>query len=89
MFRLRISPEVRKELEAVYARNGLTLTDAINVFFQQSLNAGGFPFPVTEENAEIVKAKAMARLVRELKAGDECTELYEEKDALRLLGVDQ
>ena len=38
MFRLRISPEVRKELEAVYARNGLTLTDAINVFFQQSLN---------------------------------------------------
>ena len=87
--RLRISPEVRKELEAVYARNGLTLTDAINVFFQQSLNAGGFPFPVTEENAEIVKAKAMARLVRELKAGDECTELYEEKDALRFLGVDQ
>ena len=78
-----------KELEAVYARNGLTLTDAINVFFQQSLNAGGFPFPVTEENAEIVKAKAMARLVRELKAGDECTELYEEKDALRFLGVDQ
>ena len=44
---------------------------------------------MTEENAEIVKAKAMARLVRELKAGDECTELYEEKDALRLLGVDQ
>ena len=89
MFRLRISPEVRRELEAVYARNGLTLTDAINVFFQQSLNAGGFPFPVTEENAEIVKAKALAQLVRELKTGDECTEVYEEKDALRLLGVEQ
>ena len=35
MFRLRINPEVRRDLEAVYARNGLTLTDAINVFFQQ------------------------------------------------------
>ena len=89
MFRLRISPEVRRELEAVYARNGLTLTDAINVFFQQSLNAGGFPFPVTEENAEIIKAKALARLVRELKAGEDCTELYEETDALRLLGLEQ
>ena len=33
MFRLRINPEVRRDLEAVYARNGLTLTDAINVFF--------------------------------------------------------
>ena len=89
MFRLRISPEVRRELEAVYARNGLTLTDAINVFFQQSLNAGGFPFPVTEENAEIIKTKALARLVRELKEGEDCTELYEETDALRLLGLNQ
>ena len=89
MFRLRISPEVRRELEAVYARNGLTLTDAINVFFQQSLNAGGFPFPVTVENAEIIKTKALARLVRELKEGEDCTELYEEMDALRLLGLNQ
>ena len=89
MFRLRINPEVRKELEAVYARNGLTLTDAINVFFQQSLNAGGFPFPVTEDNAELIKAKALARLARELKAGDDCTELYDEKEALRLLGAEE
>ena len=43
VFRLRVNPAVRKELEAVYAKNGLTLTDAVNVFFQQSLNAGGFP----------------------------------------------
>ena len=51
MFRMRINPEVRQNLEAVYAKNGLTLTDAVNVFFQQSLNAGGFPFQVTEGNA--------------------------------------
>ena len=89
MFRLRINPEVRRDLEAVYARNGLTLTDAINVFFQQSLNAGGFPFPVTEDNADLVKAKALARLARELKAGDDCTELYAEEEALRLLGAEE
>ena len=40
VFRVRINPEIKQELESVYAKNGLTLTDAINVFFQQSLNAG-------------------------------------------------
>ncbi len=89
VFRLRVNPEVRRELEAVYAKNGLTLTDAINVFFQQSLNAGGFPFQVTEDNAEIVKAKALARLVKELEAGDDCAELYTEDEALRILGTDK
>ena len=73
MFRIRMNPEIREELEQIYAKTGLTLTDAINVFFQQSLNAGGFPFAVTEDNAEIVKAKALARLVKELKKGDDCT----------------
>lgn len=60
MFRIRINPVLRKQLEDVYGKNGLTLTDAVNVFFQQSLNAGGFPFEVNENNAEIIKAKAMA-----------------------------
>ena len=41
MFRMRINPEIRSRLERVYAQNGLSLTDAVNVFFQQSLNAGG------------------------------------------------
>lgn len=89
VFRLRVNPEIRKELEAVYAKNGLTLTDAVNVFFQQSLNAGGFPFQVTENNAELVKAKAMTRLMKELKKGDDCTEVYSEEEAMRILGVDE
>ena len=88
MFRMRINPEIRKKVEAVYEKNGLTLTDAVNVFFQQSLNAGGFPFPVTEENAALVKAKALSRLVRELKAGDACTQSVSEEEAMRLLGVE-
>ena len=71
-----------------YEKNGLSLTDAVNVFFQQSLNAGGFPFAVTEENAELVKAKALSRLMKELQKGDECAESYSEEEALRLLGVE-
>ena len=88
VFRIRVNPEVRKDLEAVYAKNGLTLTDAVNVFFQQSLNAGGFPFPVTEGNAEIVRTKSLTRLMKELQKGDDCAESYTEEEALRMLGAE-
>ncbi|MGM9614934.1 MAG: type II toxin-antitoxin system RelB/DinJ family antitoxin [Oscillospiraceae bacterium] len=88
MFRIRVNPEVRRKLEEVYAKNGLTLTDAVNVFFQQSINAGGFPFPVTEENAAVIKAKAMSRLVKELQKGDECSVSYSEAEARKMLGLD-
>lgn len=87
MFRIRMNPEIREELERIYAKNGLTLTDAVNVFFQQSLNAGGFPFAVNEDNAEIIKAKALSRLMKELQKGDECTEMYSADDARKLLGL--
>ena len=89
MFRMRVNPNVRQELEQVFAKNGLTLTDAVNVFFQQSLNAGGFPFSVTEDNAAVVKAKALSRLVKELQKGDECAISYSEEEARRMLGVDE
>ena len=88
MFRFRINPEIRKQVEEVYARNGLTFTQALNIFIQQSLNAGGFPFQVSEENAEFVKAKAMERLMKELDAGKNSGALVDEADAYRMLWVD-
>lgn len=89
MFRMRINPEVRQDLEAVYAKNGLTLTDAVNVFFQQSLNVGGFPFSVTTDNAEIVKAKALSRLMKELDAGIADPTSYSGDEVYRMLGVEK
>lgn len=32
MFRIQINPVLRKQLEDMYGKNGLTLTDAVNVF---------------------------------------------------------
>ncbi len=87
MFRMRINPVIRQNLEAVYAKNGLTLTDAVNVFFQQSLNAGGFPFQVTEDNAEVIKAKALNRLVKELDEGISDPVSYSENEVYQILGV--
>ena len=89
MVRIRINPVLRKQLEDVYGKNGLTLTDAVNVFFQQSLNAGGFPFEVNENNAEIIKAKAMARLMKELKAAQEDATIHSEDEVYAMFGVEK
>ena len=89
MFRMRINPEVLQNLECVYAKNGLTLTDAVNVFFQQSLNAGGFPFQVTEDNAEMIRAKALNRLMKELDEGIDDPISYSEDEVYQMFGVER
>ena len=87
-YHFRINPQVRKEVEAIYAKSGLSFTQAINIFIQQSLNAGGFPFPVTADNAEYVRAEAMKRLMKELEDGKASGELTDEEEAYRILGED-
>ena len=87
VFRIRMNSEIKNELEEIFAKNGLTLTDAVNVFFQQVLNTGGFPFSVTEDNAEKMKAKALSKLMKELEIGMNCTESYSEEETKKILGL--
>ena len=51
MFRIRMNPEIREELEQIYAKT------------------------------------ALARLVKELKKGDDCTESYSAEQARAMLGI--
>ena len=89
VFRIRINSEIKNELEEVFAKNGLTLTDAVNVFFQQALNTGGFPFSVTENNAENMKANALIKLLKELEIGIKSTESYSEEESKKMLNCIQ
>lgn len=68
-FQMRINPEIKARIEELYARQGLTMTDAVNLFLQQSLNINGLPFLVSPENAGQLKAKAMQRLLDEVQQG--------------------
>lgn len=90
-FQMRINPEVRQQVEDVYAKYGLTLTDAVNIFFQQSLNESGLPFLLSEENAAYMKAKAASRLTAELQKGWDSvkseSDWISEEDAYRILGA--
>lgn len=87
-YHFRINPEVRKEIESLYAKSGLSFNQAINIFIQQSLNAGGLPFPVTADNAEYMKAEAMKRLMKELDMGKNSGELVDEAEVYRMMGVE-
>jgi addiction module RelB/DinJ family antitoxin len=41
---IRIDPEIKSEVETIYARYGMSVTEAINIFLYQSRNIGGLPF---------------------------------------------
>ena len=91
-FQMRINPEIKQQVERIYAKQGLTLTDAINIFIQQSLNVEGLPFLASPENAAYLKAKAMRRLLDEVQSGWDSAERngwVSEEDAYRQLGVDE
>ena len=68
-FQMRMNPEIKQRAEQLYASYGLNLTDAINIFIQQSLNVEGLPFLLSPENEEYMKNKALKRLMAELDAG--------------------
>ena len=90
---MRINPQVRQEAETVFARYGLSLTDAVNIFLQQSLNESGLPFLLSPENAEYMKAKAAGRLKAEIQKGWDSVQKerdwVDEKEAYRMLGVEE
>ena len=43
---LRVEPEIKKDVEKLLNRLGLSTTDAINIFLNQIVLTGGLPFPV-------------------------------------------
>ena len=91
-FQMRINPDVKQQVEDIYARQGLTFTDAVNIFIQQSLNMEGLPFLVSPENEAYMKDKAMHRLMAEIQRGWSSAEKdgwVSEEDAYRLLGVEE
>ena len=57
---IRIDPEVKADVEAIYSRYGMSVTDAINVFLYTSRITGGLPFDLrpSKPNAETMEAIA-------------------------------
>ena len=91
-FQLRMNPDVKQRAEQVYANYGLNLTEAINIFIQQSINMEGLPFLLSPENEAYMKAKAYKRLMAELEASWKSAEedgWISEEEAIRRLEMDE
>ena len=56
----RINPDLKEQADALFAALGLSTADAIRLFLQQSVNAGGLPFQpsVKRPNADTLAALA-------------------------------
>lgn len=70
-FQVRINSEIKKKVEEIYAKAGMTLTDAFNSFLQQSINVEGLPFLATQNSKEAMKEQALAMLLMDLKRAEE------------------
>lgn len=70
-FQVRINSDIKKRLENIYAKTGMTLTEAFNTFIQQSLNVEGLPFLVTQNSKDVLREQALAVLMMDLKNAEE------------------
>ena len=66
VFQLRMNKEVKDAAEELFSRCGLTLTDALNLFIQQSLNCDGIPFEISGNRRNITKEQALDILLAKL-----------------------
>lgn len=59
---IRTDDETKKSIEYLYGRFGLTVSDAVNIFFNKSLMAHGLPFDMRlSYNQETLDALQEAR----------------------------
>ncbi len=90
-FQMRINPEIKKQVENLYAKCGMTLTDAVNAFFQQSLNVGGLPFLMNQNSKETLRQQAIELLLLEIAIGEKSVsseaDWISEEDMLSEFGV--
>lgn len=60
VFNIRTEPQTKKAVEELYAQFGITVSDAVNIFFNKSLMVHGIPFEVNMKvpNTETLEALA-------------------------------
>ena len=58
----QVSPELKKQAEAVFAAIGLSTADAIHMFLQQAVNTGGLPFQPSAKRPNPETLEAMTEL---------------------------
>ncbi len=86
-FNMRMNKQKKTSLEELYGNLGMTLAEAVNIFFEKSLMEGGIPFDVRvpKYNKETVSAINEAKDIMagkmDAKTYGSVKELFKELDA--------
>ena len=86
-FNMRINKQKKSDLESLYSRLGMTLPEAVNIFFENSLLVGGLPFSVRlprynkETEDAMQEAKDITSGKVSAKSYSSAQELFDELDA--------
>lgn len=56
---IRIDTDIKEQAEHLFSQFGITITDAVNIFFHQSLNYGGIPFELKIDKSKAITSTAM------------------------------
>lgn len=77
-FTFRVNLDLLNEAEQLYRKMGLSITEAINVFLQSSVNVGGLPFPLNDSLEAYVQERATKQLWAEIQAGLDADDAYDD-----------
>ena len=61
MIRARVEPELKQQAEKVFEALGLSVTEAITLYYKQVTMHQGLPFSLRIPNAETLEAMCQAR----------------------------
>lgn len=85
-FNMRINGQKKAELERLYGSLGMTLPEAVNIFFENSLLHGGLPFELRlprynrETEQAMLEALEILSGKRAAKSYSSARELFEDLD---------
>ena len=86
-FNMRMNSQKKSALESLYSSLGMTLPEAVNIFFENSLLVGGLPFNVRlprynqETEAAIQEARDIMAGKVSTKSYNSARELFDELDS--------
>jgi len=67
---IRINPETKASAEELYRDFGITITDAVNMFLNQSIMVGGLPFELRRPRVNAETEAAMRECEEMLASGN-------------------
>ena len=85
-FNMRMNKQKKSDLESLYSKLGMTLPEAVNIFFENSLLVGGLPFDVRlprynkETEAAIAETRDIMSGKIQTKSYASAEELFKELD---------